>query len=135
VSHACACVQGRNALFAAVRHHRCRYYIFVDDDAELVHREWDPDGDSLTKPDAVGDTWRELERLLLLWRPAVAVPHTHWHSTNNSLASAAETVALYDHMVLAVSASAIECMLPYEEQWDSDSLDYSVIVQPASRLI
>jgi hypothetical protein len=67
----------------------------VDDDAELVHREWDRDGDSLTKPDAVGDTWREFERLLLLWRPAVAVPHAHWHITNNSLECAAETVALY----------------------------------------
>jgi hypothetical protein len=63
------------------------------------------------------------------------VPHTHWHSTNNSLDSAAETVALYDHMILAVSSSAIECMLPYEVQWDLDSLDYSVIVKPAPRLI
>ncbi len=42
---------------------------------------------------------------------------------------------MYDHMVLAVSSSAIECMLPYEVQWDLDSLDYSVMLQPITRLI
>jgi hypothetical protein len=119
--------QGRSALFAAARVHRCLYYIFVDDDAELVHREWDRDGQSLSKPEHVGDTWREFERLLLAWQPAVAVPHAHWHSTNNQHTSAAETIALFDHMILAVRSSAVDCMLPYEFRWDQDSLDYSVI--------
>jgi hypothetical protein len=119
--------QGRNALLAAARQYRCRYYIFVDEDAELVQREWDDDGDSLSQPEHLGETWREFERLLLLFRPAVAVPHAQWHSTDKSSKSVAETIALYDHMVLAVSSSAIDCMLPYEVRWDADSLDYSVV--------
>lgn len=119
--------QGRNALFAAARRHQCRYYIFVDEDAELVHREWDSDGDSLTKPEQLGDTWREFEHLLLTWRPAVAVPHAPWHRTNNKHKSVAETIALYDHMILALSSSAVDCVLPYEVRWDLDALDYSVI--------
>jgi hypothetical protein len=119
--------QGRSALFAAAKLHRCLYYIFVDDDAELVHREWDGDGHSLSKPEHVGDTWREFERLLLAWQPAAAVPHAQWHRTNNQHTSAAETIALFDHMILAVRSSAVDCMLPYEVRWDQDSLDYSVI--------
>jgi hypothetical protein len=119
--------QGRNALLAAARQYQCRYYIFIDEDAELVHREWDSDGASLYEPEHLGDTWREFERLLLTWQPAVAVPHAQWHRTNNLDASVAETILLFDHMVLAVSSSAIDCILPYEVRWDLDSLDYSVV--------
>jgi hypothetical protein len=119
--------QGRNALLAAVRRNRCRYYIFVDEDAELVHRHWDEDGAGVIMPTNQGDTWREFEQLLLKWRPSVAVPHVQWHSTNNSQASVVETIAIFDHLVLAVSSSVIDCMLPYETQWDLDALDYSVI--------
>ncbi len=81
----------------------------------------------MSKPERLGDTWREFERLLLAWRPAVAVPYAQWHSTNTSSKSVAETIALYDHMVLALSSSAVDCMMPYEVRWDEDSLDYSVI--------
>jgi hypothetical protein len=119
--------QGRNALLAAARQHQCRYYIFVDEDAELVHREWDSDGHSLSKPEEPGDTWREFERLLLTWKPAVAVPHALWHRTNNKHTSVAETISLYDHMILALSSSVVDCILPYEVRWDLDALDYSVI--------
>jgi hypothetical protein len=119
--------QGRNALFAAARQYHCRYYIFVDEDAELVHREWDSDGHYLLHPEQLGDTWREFERLLLTWQPAVAVPHAQWHHTNNEHNSVAETIALYDHMILALSSSAVDCILPYEVRWDLDALDYSVI--------
>jgi hypothetical protein len=119
--------QGRNALLAAARQYQCRFYIFVDEDAELVHREWDRDGQFLLHPEQQGDTWREFERLLLTWQPAVAVPHAQWHHTNNEHTSVAETIALYDHMILALSASAVDCMLPYEIRWDEDALDYSVV--------
>jgi len=145
--------QGRNALAAAARARNCRYYIFVDEDAQLVHRHWDADGAGVSIPRSTGDTWREFEGLLLEYRPAVAVPHVQWHATNNSHAAAAETIAIFDHIVLAVSASALDCMLPcvtqpppnhspfpnpfsvlnaravvrYETQWDLDSLDYSVV--------
>jgi hypothetical protein len=119
--------EGRNALVAAVRKLQCRYYIFVDEDAELLHRQWDGDGAGVTTPANQGDTWREFENLLLKWRPAVAVPHVQWHSTDNSHAAVAETISIFDHLVLAVSSSAIDCVLPYETQWDLDSLDYSVI--------
>ncbi len=107
--------QGRNHLLkiSKTAHHRYQYYIFIDDDIEFVQ-----------------GNWREFERYLSQYQPAIATPHYLEYGVQYATDGEAISPYEFDACFNAFHQDVVfdNLVLPYIEHFDSISWHFSQLV-------
>lgn len=109
---------GRNKLLeVAFQHAPYEYFIFLDDDARLVHKLR---GDINTK--------HYFEQFLMDYKPALGFSDYEWHVSENRKDHHDQGIRhplTYDACLNAYHRNALHCMLPYEDCFDHYSWHHS----------
>jgi hypothetical protein len=109
--------QGRNRLLRECWDAEFTYVILGDADLQM----------ELTARAARGsDPWREFERFLLEYEPAVGTPAYAWHLSERwDLRLDAQTLRFFDPLLNAFHREAVPALLPYYDLLDEQCEDYS----------
>ncbi|KAJ1487425.1 hypothetical protein T484DRAFT_1941295, partial [Baffinella frigidus] len=122
--------EARNRLYAEVRggasHYR--YLVFLDEDVSLSLRP-----SAVDAPGVQEDPWREYERLLIEWAPAVGVPRytVQQPEEEDQEEPDVQCVHFMDPLVVSIHFEAAALLLPYTNHFDSESWWYSAVVANA----
>ncbi len=114
--------QGRNRLLKEVMGRPYHYFIFADGDVQLQLTRL---GRAARPPDP--NPWREFERFLLEWEPAIGCPGYAWHLRGGALDESQEcqTLRFFDAVVNGFHHEALPVLLPYYDLLDERSECYS----------
>jgi hypothetical protein len=108
--------QGRNRLYKEIEGTAYEYYVFLDDDVEMLLRKGH-----------ARNGWRAFEAFLLDYEPAVGVARYMWQLMGGGLdvSKPVQGIRFFDALVNAFHREAVHTLLPYCDLLDRYSEAYS----------